>query len=65
YMNFYIGNGVVLVPVFGHVHDQVALALLGALFPERRIIGIDCNAMVAGMGAIHCISQQQPSFSPG
>jgi agmatine deiminase len=65
YMNFYIGNGVVLVPVFGHVHDQVALALLGELFPERRIVGIDCNAMVAGMGAIHCISQQQPSVSPG
>jgi agmatine deiminase len=61
YMNFYIGNGLVLVPVFGHANDHIALMVLEDLFPGREVVGIDCTAMVAGMGAIHCISQQQPS----
>jgi len=62
YMNFYIGNGAVLVPVFGHTNDHAALTILEDLFPDRKVVGIDCKAMVAGMGAIHCISQQQPSI---
>ncbi len=61
YANFYIGNTVVLVPVFGHPNDEVALARIGQAFPDRKVIGIDCTAMVAGFGAIHCVSQQQPS----
>ena len=61
YANFYIGNTVVLVPVFGHPNDDVALARIQQAFPDREVVGIDCTAMVAGFGAIHCISQQQPS----
>jgi len=61
YANFYIGNTVVLVPVFGHPNDEVALARIQQAFPDRDVVGIDCTAMVAGLGAIHCISQQQPS----
>ncbi len=65
YANFYIGNSVVLVPVFGHPNDGVALARIRQAFPDREVIGIDCTAMVEGFGAIHCISQQQPSMERG
>jgi len=61
YANFYIGNTVVLVPVFDHPNDETALARIRQAFPDREVVGIDCTAMVAGFGAIHCISQQQPS----
>jgi agmatine deiminase len=61
YANFYIGNTVVLVPVFGHPNDEIAVARIQQAFPDREVVGIDCTAMVAGFGAIHCISQQQPS----
>ncbi|NLM30198.1 MAG: peptidyl-arginine deiminase [Methanomicrobiales archaeon] len=64
YANFYIGNTVVLVPVFGHPNDEVALARIREAFPDREVVGIDCTAMVPGSGAIHCISQQQPSVEP-
>jgi len=60
YANFYIGNEVVLVPVFGHANDQAALRIIQDIFPNRNIIGINCREMVHGLGAIHCISQQQP-----
>jgi len=65
YANFYIGNTVVLVPVFGHPNDEVALTRIRGFFPGREVVGIDCTAMVEGFGAIHCISQQQPSPVPG
>lgn len=64
YANFYIGNTVVLVPVFGHPNDEAALARIRGFFPDREVVGIDCTAMVEGFGAIHCISQQQPSAVP-
>jgi len=61
YTNFYIGNATVLVPVFGDQNDETALFILKKLFPDRNVVGIDCRAMVFGLGTIHCISQQQPS----
>ena len=60
YCNFYIGNGAVVVPVFGHENDIKALQILQKLFPTRKIIGIDCKAMVYGFGSFHCLSQQEP-----
>ncbi len=60
YANFYIGNGIVLVPVFGDPNDERALAIIRGAFPGRAVRGIDCCALVAGLGAIHCISQQEP-----
>ena len=60
YANFYIGNDVVMVPVFGHKNDQAALQRIGEAFPERRVLGINCREMVHGLGTVHCISQQQP-----
>jgi agmatine deiminase len=61
YTNFYIGNSKVLVPIFGHKNDQVALAILQKLFLDRKVVGINCVDLVHGFGTIHCISQQQPS----
>ncbi len=60
YANFYIGNDVVMVPVFGHKNDSVALKIIGEAFPDRRVVGINCREMVHGLGTVHCISQQQP-----
>ena len=60
YANFYIANGVVLAPVFGHANDSRALATLQELFPDRRVVGINREPLVWGMGTIHCVTQQQP-----
>jgi agmatine deiminase len=64
YANFYIGNGTVVVPQFGHTNDQRALDILRECFPGRRIVGVHCTAMVHGLGTIHCCSQQEPRRKP-
>ncbi len=61
YANFYIANEVVLVPVFEDANDRQALGLLQELFPKRKVIGLRCNEVVAGLGAIHCVTQQEPA----
>jgi agmatine deiminase len=60
YANFYIANEVVLVPVFGDPADTQALGIIEDVFPERRVIGLHCAEVVAGLGAIHCVTQQEP-----
>jgi agmatine deiminase len=64
YANFYIANKVVLVPVFGDGADARALGILGEVFPGRRIVGLQCADVVAGLGAIHCVTQQEPLAVP-
>lgn len=61
YANFYIGNSVVLVPTFGDVNDTVAIRAIERAFPNKEIVGINCEALVYGFGGIHCVTQQQPS----
>jgi agmatine deiminase len=61
YINFYIGNKTVLVPTFESPNDRQALSILQKLFPKRKVVGINCVDLICGFGAIHCISQQQPS----
>lgn len=61
YANFYIANDVVLVPVFDDPNDAQAMGILQDLFPLRRVIGLRCNEVVAGLGAIHCVTQQEPA----
>ncbi|MFO1096371.1 MAG: agmatine deiminase family protein [Planctomycetaceae bacterium] len=63
YANFLIANRRVLVPIFGDPQDQPALDTLQRQFPERMVVGIDCRALVWGLGAIHCLTQQQPAAS--
>lgn len=62
YANFYIGNEVVLVPIFKHNNDELALSILQKQFPTRKVVGINCADVVFGLGSIHCITQQQPSI---
>ena len=61
YANFYIANGVVLVPVFNDPNDLIALNTLAELFPAREIVPIYCGDLIWGFGALHCMTQQQPS----
>ena len=61
YGNFYIANGLVLVPVFNDPNDRVALDILADLFPDREIVGIYSGDLIWGFGAIHCMTQQQPA----
>lgn len=63
YANFYIANEVVLVPVFDDPNDRSALGIVQGLFPERRVVGLPCADVVVGLGAIHCVTQQEPRVS--
>ena len=62
YANFYIANGIVLVPVFNDPNDRFALDILADLFPDREVVGIYCGDLIWGFGAIHCMTQQQPAL---
>lgn len=59
--NFYLANGVALVPVFGVPSDARALAILRELLPGREVIGIPSRELVSGFGAVHCVTQQEPA----
>ena len=61
YLNFYIGNRTVLVPTFNDPRDRLALAKLAEVFPTRRVVGIHSIDLVLGLGAIHCLTQQEPA----
>jgi len=61
YANFYIANGLVLVPTFHDPNDRVALNILAGVFPEREVIGIHSVDLVWGLGTLHCMTQQQPA----
>jgi len=61
YANFYVANNVVLAPIFGHANDERALEILRQVFPDRSVVGINCEPLVWGMGTIHCVTQQQPA----
>ena len=61
YANFYIANTCVLVPTFADPADEAALSVLRECFPNRRVVGIDCRELIWGLGAFHCLTQQQPA----
>jgi agmatine deiminase len=62
YANFYVANGIVLVPVFNDPNDRIALNTMTDLFPTREIVPIYSGDLVWGLGTMHCMTQQQPSF---
>ena len=61
YANFYIANGLVLMPTFHDANDRIALGILAELFPDREVIGIHAVDLVWGLGTLHCMTQQQPA----
>jgi agmatine deiminase len=61
YANFYLANDAALVPVFGAASDERALAVLRDVLPGREVVGVPCRTLVLGLGAIHCLSQQEPA----
>jgi len=61
YANFYIANGLVLVPTFNDPNDRIALNILAEVFPNREVIGIHSVDLVWGLGTLHCMTQQQPA----
>ncbi|MEP6777327.1 MAG: agmatine deiminase family protein [Chthoniobacterales bacterium] len=63
YANFYIANSSVLVPTYSDPNDARAVETITNLFPTRKIIPIDCRELIWGLGAFHCLTQQQPSVS--
>jgi agmatine deiminase len=60
YANFYIANGLVVVPTFRCAKDDRALQVIQKAFPERKVIGIDSTDIIWGLGSFHCLSQQEP-----
>ena len=61
YANFYVGNTVVLLPAYHDTNDAWAASVLKEAFPHRSIVPIDCRELIWGLGAFHCLTQQQPA----
>jgi len=64
YANFYLANGVLLAPTFHDPNDRVALNLLAEVCPDREVIGVHSMDLIWGLGALHCMTQQQPAGLP-
>lgn len=62
YLNFYMCNQAVVVPVFGDPNDKVALDVLSSLVKDREVVGINARDIVVGLGAFHCLSKHQPAL---
>ena len=63
YANFYLANGLAVVPIFGDPNDKVALEILQSLLPGRKVVGLDSRDLILGLGSFHCVTQQEPLFA--
>ena len=64
YLNFYVANGLVLVPTFNDSADRLALGRLAEVFPDRDVVGMHAVDLVLGLGTVHCLTLQEPASSP-
>ena len=62
YANFYIANTAVLVPIYRCARDRQAIEVLQRCFPGREVVGIDCSDLIWGLGAIHCVTHEEPAL---
>jgi agmatine/peptidylarginine deiminase len=62
YANYLVMNGAVLVPIYGTDLDAIALEQVGKAFPDREIVGVDCQALIRQHGSLHCVTMQYPSI---
>jgi agmatine deiminase len=60
YMNFAVTSKLVVVPTYATRHDADGVAAVAELFPDREVVGILADAVLAGGGSFHCASQQMP-----
>ena len=60
YANYLIINGAVLVPTYDDPADAQALAVIGAAYPGREVVGIDCSPLILQHGSLHCVTMQLP-----
>lgn len=63
YANFYLANGLAIVPIFGDPNDKAALEILQNLMPRRKVVGLDSLDLIWGLGSFHCVTQQEPLFA--
>ncbi|MFG2825087.1 agmatine/peptidylarginine deiminase [Kitasatospora sp. NPDC048365] len=61
YLNYYLANGGVVVPIADHPADEGALAVLAAAYPGRKVVGVRARVVAFGGGGVHCITQQIPA----
>ncbi|MGL5681733.1 MAG: agmatine deiminase family protein [Marinifilaceae bacterium] len=60
YVNYYVTNGLVLVPIYNDPNDNKALEIIQKIYPDRKVVGIFAQNIYAEGGMIHCVTQQQP-----
>ena len=60
YVNYYVANDAVLVPVYNDANDSIALGIIQGLYPTKTAVGIDCRDLFNYGGMVHCVTQQQP-----
>ena len=62
YLNFYIANKIVLLPIFKDKNDKKVILIFKKFFKNKKIVPIDCTKLIWGFGAIHCMTQPEPKI---
>lgn len=60
YLNYYLGNKVLLLPVYGDANDRLAIKQMQELYPDHQVVPINVTKLYKNGGMLHCVTQQQP-----